>query len=369
MKLPLDGIFVLDFSTLLPGPLASLMMAEAGAEVLKVERPGYGDEMRTYEPRIGQDSANFVLLNRGKKSIVVDLKSPDASGILSTHIARADVLIEQFRPGTMDRLGLGFAAVQKINPRIIYCSITGWGQSGPLAQVAGHDLNYMAEVGLLDLVRDCNGAPALPPVLAADIAGGAYPSIMNILLALRHRDMTGIGMHLDISMADNLFVFHYWSLASHGADGRWPTPGGELVTGGTPRYRIYATADDRFVAAAPLEDKFWSAFCDVLEVPAALRGPDAPAAEVTAYLADRFRAHSSDHWRKLFARRDVCCNVAATLQEALANPHFRDRGLFSRSVTSCARAITALPVPLALQLRSAANCREAPSLGWSEPQS
>jgi crotonobetainyl-CoA:carnitine CoA-transferase CaiB-like acyl-CoA transferase len=363
VKLPLDGIFVLDFSTLLPGPLASLIMAEAGAEVLKVERPGRGDEMRAYEPRIGDDSANFVLLNRGKGSIAIDLKSPGALDALSPYMARADVLIEQFRPGVMDRLGLGFAALQKINPKIIYCSITGWGQNGPLANVAGHDLNYMAEVGLLDLVRDGNGAPALPPVLAADIAGGAYPAVMNILLALRQADVTGVGAHLDISMAENLFVFHYWGLANHGADSRWPKPAGELITGGTPRYQIYRTADDRFVAAAPLEDRFWDAFCDLLQVPASLRGPDASAAAVTAFLADRFRARNSGHWRKQFAGRDICCNVVATLQEALANPHFRERGVFSKTVASDARAIPALPVPVVSQWRSAAISRDAPSLG------
>lgn len=366
VKLPLEGIFVLDFSTLLPGPFASLLMAEAGAEVLKVERPEQGDEMRTYQPRIGEASANFVLLNRGKQSISVDLKHPQALATLSPLIARADVLIEQFRPGVMTRLGLDFEALRKINPRLIYCSITGWGQSGPLAHVAGHDLNYMAEAGLLDLVRDSAGAPALPPILAADIAGGAYPAFMNILLAIRQRDATGVGVHLDVSMAENLFAFHYWGLASHGAAGCWPTPGGELVTGGSPRYRIYATADERFIAAAPLEDKFWNALCELLEVPAHLRAADAAPEAVTAFLADRFRARSSDHWRQVFAGRDICCNVVSTLQEAVAHPHFRSRGVFSREVTFGTRTLGALPVPVAPQLRSTAISRESPSLGLLE---
>lgn len=360
--LPLDGVFVLDFSTLLPGPLAGLILAEAGAEVLKIERPGTGDEMRSYEPRLGTDSANFALLNRGKASIAVDLKLPDAIETLRPQLERADVIIEQFRPGVMERLGLGYDAVRQINPGVIYCSITGWGQDGPMANVAGHDLNYMAEVGLLDLVRGADGAPALPPVLAADIAGGAYPAVMNILLALRRRDATGEGMAIDVAMAEALFTFHYWSIGGNAADGRWPVPGGDLVTGGTPRYRIYRTADDRFVAAAPLEEKFWQALCELLDIPAELRGPDASSEAAGACVAERFLAKTANQWRAAFAGRDLCCNVVATLEEALANPHFRDRGLLAAKVASGSDQGCALPLPVAPTLRTADRVRYSPAL-------
>ncbi|MBB4640385.1 crotonobetainyl-CoA:carnitine CoA-transferase CaiB-like acyl-CoA transferase [Rhizorhapis suberifaciens] len=242
---PLDGILVLDFSTLLPGPLASLLLAEAGARVVKLERPDRGDEMRTYEPKLGKSSANFVMLNRGKQSIKIDLKAPEAIARLEPLIKRADVLIEQFRPGVMDRLGLGYTQVRAINPQIIYCSITGWGQSGPKRDVAAHDLNYMAESGVLGLARDQQGAPALPPILAADIGGGTYPAMINILLALRQRDMTGLGSYLDIAMAENLFTFAYWGLAEGLGCGQWPTEGEGLVTGSSPRYQIYRTADNQ----------------------------------------------------------------------------------------------------------------------------
>jgi len=204
---PLDGILVLDFSTLLPGPMASLMLAEAGAQVIKIERPGSGDEMRSYEPKVDADSVNFHVLNRGKRSISIDLKATDAVERLRPLIERADVVIEQFRPGVMDRLGLGAAAVHAINPRIIYCSITGWGQTGPKAQTAAHDLNYMAETGLLGLTGGRDSAPVLPPVLAADIAGGSMPAVINILLALRQRDQSGKGAVLDIAMGESLFCF------------------------------------------------------------------------------------------------------------------------------------------------------------------
>lgn len=268
---PLDGLLVLDFSTLLPGPLASLLLAEAGARVVKIERPDHGDEMRTYEPKIGKSSANFVMLNRGKQSIKIDLKAPDAIARLEPLIKRADVLIEQFRPGVMDRLGLGYNDIRQLNPQIIYCSITGWGQSGPKKDIAAHDLNYMAESGILGLARNQEGAPMLPPILAADIAGGSYPAIINILLALRQRDLTGVGSYLDIAMAENLFTFAYWGLGEGLGCGQWPIGGKGLVTGSTPRYQIYRTADGRYLAAAPLEDKFWANFCEIIELPEEMR--------------------------------------------------------------------------------------------------
>lgn len=191
MSRPLEGVKVLDFSTLLPGPVCTLILAEAGAEVIKIERPGAGDEMRTYVPRSGADSVNFALLNRGKQSIAIDLKDPDQRERLMPLIREADVVVEQFRPGVMDRLGLGYEALAQINPGIIYCAITGYGQSGPRSLVAAHDLNYVSESGMLSLTAGADGAPVLPPALIADIAGGAYPAVINILMALRERDRSG----------------------------------------------------------------------------------------------------------------------------------------------------------------------------------
>src|SRR5262245_35514870 len=171
---PLTGILVLDFSTLLPGPLATLLLAEAGAEVIKIERPGVGDEMRTYTPKFGTDSVNFAMLNRAKRSIAIDLKEAGAVARLMPLVASADVIVEQFRPGVMDRLGLGYDAVSRANPRIVYCAITGYGQSGPRASTAAHDLNYCADTGLLALAAGRDGAPVPPAALVADNGGGRY---------------------------------------------------------------------------------------------------------------------------------------------------------------------------------------------------
>ena len=261
MSQPLKGVCVLDFSTLLPGPLATLMLADAGAEIIKIERPGTGDEFRSFVPKFGHSSVNFALVNRGKRSVTIDLKAADAQTRLRPLIERADVVVEQFRPGVMDRLGFGYDALAAISPRIVYCAITGYGQTGPKAQVAAHDLNYLAETGLLGLAAGADGAPIVPPALIADIAGGAYPAMINILLALRERDISGRGCRLDVAMTDNLFTFMYWALGNGQAAGKWPRPGDELVSGGSPRYQIYRTRDDTFLAAAPMEQRFWDNFC------------------------------------------------------------------------------------------------------------
>ena len=363
---PLEGLLVLDFSTLLPGPMASLILAEAGARVVKIERPGRGDEMRSYEPKLGDDSVNFVLLNRGKQSIAIDLKSPDALDRLRPLLARADVVIEQFRPGVMERLGLGYAALSRINPGLIYCSITGWGQTGPKAQTAAHDLNYMAETGVLGLAAGADGAPVLPPVLAADIAGGTLPAVVNILLALRQRDQTGQGALLDIAMADNMFSFAYWGLGNGFAGAGWPKPGGELVTGGSPRYQIYRTADGRYLAAAPLEDKFWENFTGIVDLPEPLRDPAASPAAVIAAVGARIATRDAEAWRAAFAGQDVCCSIVATLEEAVADPQVAARRVFGHILKINGQELPSLPVPLAPVFRPDPTRAAAPRHGETQ---
>lgn len=360
---PLAGIRVLDFSTLLPGPLATLILAEAGAEVIKIERPGRGDEMRSYLPKFGADSVNFALLNRGKKSIAIDLKDAAARESLLPLIKEADVVVEQFRPGVMDRLGLGYDALNAINPRIIYCAITGYGQTGPRAGVAAHDINYVAESGMLSLAAGEDGAPIVPPALIADIGGGTYPAVINILLALRARDASGIGCKLDIAMGDNLFTFLYWAMGNGLAAGEWPKPGDELVTGGSPRFFIYRTRDDKFIAAAPLEQKFWENFCEAISLDAKFRDDSLDAQATKRAVAQRLREKTAAEWQSIFAGKDLCSCVVATMQEALNDPHFKARGLFSRKVTADGKAIIALPVPVADVFRARQTEAGYPALG------
>lgn len=350
---PCDGLVVLDFSTLLPGPLATLMLAEAGARVIKIEKPGGGDEMRAYPPFWGDSGTNFAMLNAGKESLVVDLKTPEGRRRLMPLIETADVLVEQFRPGVMKRLGLDHATLAAVNPRLVYCSITGYGQTGPKRDRAGHDIDYLAESGLLALSTGSPAAAVLPPVLAADIAGGAYPALVNILMALMRRAVTGRGAHLDVAMTENLMPFAYWALGQGWFGGAWPGDGGGLVTGASPRYGLHRSRDGRLVAVAALEPKFWDVFCEVIGLEPELRDDARDPAATRAAIADRIAAADAEVWQARFDAADCCCTVVRDLAEAMADPHFRERGVFARSIrNSEGRVGRALPLPLAPEFRA-----------------
>jgi len=346
MIAPLAGVTVLDFSTLLPGPFGTLLLAEAGAEVIKVERTGSGDEMRNREPRVGRDSATFALLNRGKRSIAVDLKDPSAVARLKPLIEKADVLVEQFRPGVMQRLGLGYDAMRAVNPKLIYCSLTGYGQKGERAQRAGHDINYLADAGLLSLV-----------------AGGSYPLVINILLALMQRQRTGAGCFIDVAMTDNVVCLGYWGLARGWAAQQWPQLDAEVLSGGLARYRTYKTRDGRFIAVGALEQKFWAEFCDIVGLAADLRDDRRTPQQSIRAVAERLAAYDAAHWEKAFAGRDICCSVIKSLEEAAHDPALNARGLFGRRAEADGESITALPVPVANGLREGAVVRPVPALG------
>lgn len=355
---PLDGILVVDFSTLLPGPLATLMLAEAGAEVVKIERPG-GEDMRAYPPFVDNVSVPFAMLNRGKASVEIDLKDEAARGRLWPLLARADVVVEQFRPGVMDRLGLGYEAIRVVNPGVIFCSITGYGQSGPRADEAGHDLNYQGAAGVLAL----GAGHAVPSTLTADIAGGTFPAVTNILMALIRRGRTGAGAKLDIAMADAMFTFALFAHGEAGATGAAPKPGAWLLHGGSPRYQLYPLADGRLLAVGALEEKFWRAFTALVGLPWDLiddrRDPAATKAAIAAWAAGQ----SSDALRPRLAAADCCATIVATLDEALADPHFVGRGLFDHHVDVGTRAISACVMPIERTFRAPTRTVAAPRLG------
>jgi alpha-methylacyl-CoA racemase len=361
---PLEGVFVLDFSTLLPGPMATLLLAEAGAQVVKIERPEGGEDMRGYTPRWGADGVNFAMLNRGKKSLALDLKDPQQRAKLDPLLARADIIVEQFRPGVMQRLGLDYDSLAKINPRIIYCSITGYGQAGPKRDAAGHDLNYIGDTGLLALSMGGKDQPVVPPALIADIAGGAYPAVMNILLAVVERARTGKGRYLDIAMTDNLFPFMYWALGEGLATGQWPGNGDSLVTGGSACYRLYPTRDGNVVAAAPIELKFWQNFCAIIGLEPQFAA-DRSSAATSARVAEIIRGQDAATWESRFREQDCCCTVVKSAREALRDPHFIARGLFAHKLINAqGQIIPAVPVPVNDAFRAAADRPiAAPTLG------
>ena len=364
MTQPLDDILVLDFSTLLPGPMATLMLAEAGAEVIKLERPGTGEDMRLTDPQIEGRSVGYAILNRGKKSIALDLKAEGAVASLRSLIEKADVIVEQFRPGVMDRLGLGYDAVRALNPGIIFCSITGYGQTGPKRNAAGHDMNYVGDAGVLSLSSGATDSPTAPFGLIADIGGGTYPAVMNILLALRQRDKTGQGAHLDVAMSEGAFAFAYWAHAKGVVAGEPIENGGDRLTGGRARYRLYSASDGRQVAVGALEQKFWDAFCGVIDLPQHLRDDLVDPAATKAEVARRLAAKPSDHWAPLLEAADCCCTIVKTPAEAAVDPHFTARGTFGRVVSVGGVQVPALPLPIAPEFRSAASdTPAAPDLG------
>jgi crotonobetainyl-CoA:carnitine CoA-transferase CaiB-like acyl-CoA transferase len=365
---PLSGIKILDFTTLLPGPLAGLILAEAGAEVTKVERPE-GEEIRKYVPRWGSESIQYNMLNRGKRSITVDLKDNAARARLEPMIQEADILIEQFRPGVMARLGLHYDAVRKIKPDIIYCSITGYGQHGPKAAVAGHDLNYIAETGLLSLSFGNQTKTVVPPALVADIGGGTVPTVINILLALLRRNASGEGSYIDIAMADTMFTYAWWAFGLGQALGEWPGNGDALLTGGSPRYQILPTRDGRFVAIAALEQKFWEILCELIGLEERLRDDSVDPVATTGAIRAIIGNRTAEEWEKVFDGKDCATNVVRTLDEAVRNPHFMERGLFDFVLENDAgNRIPALPVPVAPQFRGDRSAaKRAPALGADDP--
>lgn len=353
--LPLDDLTVLDFSTLLPGPLASLFLAEAGARVIRIERPG-GEEMRRFPPRFGETSAPYAVLNRGKASVEIDLKAEGALARLTPLIEGADILIEQFRPGVMDRLGFGHETLSLINPRLICCSISGYGQSGPRAGEAGHDINYQAIGGLLGQSLKPGDPPPLPPPLAADIAGGTMPALLNILLALRQRERSGLGCHLDIAMVDAMPIFAWYGLAQGQASGSYPQGGEGLLTGASPRYGLYATADGWFLAVGAIEAKFWEIFCETIDLELALRDDRNDPQGTRTAIAAIIAAQPAAHWREQLEPRDCCCTVVRTLDEALADPHLTVRGLFdAQAEEPGGRRLVSTPLPLAPVFRDRLN--------------
>jgi crotonobetainyl-CoA:carnitine CoA-transferase CaiB-like acyl-CoA transferase len=359
---PLSGLLVLDFSTLLPGPLAGLMLAEAGAEVIKIERPG-GEDARRFAPMLSGESASFAMLNRGKKSMSVDLKDKAEIERLMPLIKRADILLEQFRPGVMARLGLGYEQLRAINPRLIYCSISGYGQTGPREDEAGHDINYIGNTGLLDLQPGTPEHPVVPPMLAADIAGGSFPAVINILLALRAREQRGQGCFIDIAMTDAMFTFGWNALAIGSATGQFPKPGEHWLTGGSPRYQLYVTKDKQFVACGALEPKFWDSFTKAIGLaPDFIDDKRDPMATRDA-IARIVAARTADEWKPVFAKADCCVSVLVPLENALRDPHFVERGLFAHHVAlGSGKTLPALPVPIDPQFRDKPQAKKAPPL-------
>jgi alpha-methylacyl-CoA racemase len=327
---PLHGLRILDLTRLLPGPLATQHLADHGAEVIKLEDTGAGDYARTMGAMGGDTSYLFQVVNRNKKSLRLDLKHPDGKALFLRLVAGADAVVEGFRPGVMDRLGLGYEALAAINPRLVYCSITGYGQIGPYALRAGHDVNYIGYAGVLDQIGTAGGAPAIPNLQIGDLLGGTMTAVMGMLMALIDARGSGRGRHVDVSMTDAALAHAIFPLVEVLAHGGVRPRGDDLVTGGVPCYGVYETADARHMAVGSLEEKFWHLTCDTLGRPDLkpfhlATGED--GARARAEVAAVFRSRTQAAWVAVFDDLDCCVTPVLRLEESLDNPHFLARGM------------------------------------------
>jgi crotonobetainyl-CoA:carnitine CoA-transferase CaiB-like acyl-CoA transferase len=340
---PLAGVRVLDLSRLLPGPYCTLVLADLGAEVVKVEDTEGGDYIRAMGPFVDGESSYFLALNPGKKSVSLNLKAPAGRGLFLRLAATARVVVESFRPGAVDRLGIGYEAVRAVNPGVVYCSISGYGQDGPDRDLAGHDLDFSARAGILGLCGRPGQLPTIPPVQIADLSSALFAAT-GILAALRESDRTGAGRYLDIGMLDSALALMVMPVAEYVA-GERAGRGRMPLSGKHPCYNVYRTRDGRDISLAALERKFWEGFCrkvgrdDLLPLQFSERPEDFALFEAL------FASRTAAEWREFLAGTDFCCGVVPTIEEVFADPQVAARGLVIPSLPSGPR-VTRLGHPL-----------------------
>jgi len=330
MHAPLRGVRVLDLSRLIPGPFCTLILSDLGASVDKLEDPHVGDYLRVFPPFKRGLSGRFNALNRDKRSLCLDLKKPEGRDALLQLAKNYDVVVESFRPGVLDKLGVGFAALSEKNPRLILLSISGYGQDGPYRERAGHDLNYIALGGVLGLAGPPDRPPPVPAVQLADIAGGALFGAVGILAALYEREKSGRGQQIDLSMCEGALAFAIPELGNFDAAGTPPRRGGELLIGGVACYGIYRTKDGRFLSVGALEPKFWAAFNTAIGRPvdmSELVAPEAEQARVRGEIQAILETRTRDEWEQILVG-DVCVEPVLAADELAAHPQHRARGMF-----------------------------------------
>ncbi|MBW2441916.1 MAG: CoA transferase [Deltaproteobacteria bacterium] len=312
----LSGITVIDLSRLLPGPYCSMILADHGARVIAVE-----------DKRFLADGLFFNLINRNKEHMSLNLKTDQGREIFSRLLEKADVLMEGFRPGVVDRLGVDYKTVSGVNPKIIYCAITGYGQNGPFRDRVGHDVNYLSYAGVLDLIGEKDRPPSIPGVQIADIAGGGMNAAIGILLALFARQQTGRGQYIDVSMTDGMVGFLPAALFFRQLTGQEPRRADGLLSHRYACYNTYETADGRYLSIGAVENRFWMQLCDTLEVPeyGPLQYDDQRREEILQYMRATFKQKTLDEWDAILADLDICWGKIQSTREVLEDPLFRQR--------------------------------------------
>lgn len=332
---PLDGVRVLDLSRLLPGPFCTLVLSDLGASVDKLEDPFVGDYIRVLPPTKDGLSGRFNALNRDKRSVCLDLKRPEGRAAFLRMIPRYDVVVESFRPGVMDRLGIGFDALARVNPRVVLCSISGYGQNGPYRERAGHDLNYIGLAGVLGMTGRRGEGPTMPGVQIADIAGGGLWGAVGILAGVLAARATGQGRHLDVSMCEGALAMMIPDLGNLDAGAEVPRRGEATLNGGLACYGVYRTKDDRYLSVGALEPKFWLAFNQAIgraggppDWLAELAGGAAEQERVRREIQAILETRTRDEWEAVLAGADACVEPVLEPEELATHPQHRARGVF-----------------------------------------
>ncbi len=363
---PLAGVRVLDLTRLLPGPMCTLYLADLGADVVKVEDTGAGDYARTLSATPGAPVAGttawYRALNRNKRSLAIDLKTASGHAAFMALARAADVIVEGFRPGVVRQLRVDYETVRADNPRIVYCAVSGYGQTGPRAAAAGHDINYLGYAGTLEYTGARDGPPSLANLQIADLLGGAASAAIGILGALFGAARTGRGRYVDVAMTDAVLAHQIFLLGALEDAGSVAPRGCDLLTGGVPCYGVYATRDGRFVAVGALEAKFWRTLCDAIERPDLVPLQFATGAEgerVRGALEAIFATATLAQWRERLEHLDCCVTPVLTFEEALADPQFAARGMTLRAADGARQYAP----PFTLSPSSFALVREAPRQG------
>lgn len=359
---PLAGIRILDFTRLLPGPLATMMLAEMGAEVIKIEDPDSPDPMRTYPPFTGSESALYLAVNRSKRSLAVNYAGKEGRAVILDLAAGADIVIEQFRPGYLGRIGLGYADFSRANQKIIFVSLTGYGQSGPYSGKAGHDVNYIGYTGLLDSTGDAG--PVIPGGQVADVAG-AYAAVAACLAALHSRDKTGKGQSIDVSMLDAALPYMTLPFAWHFSASPLQAKGLNPLSGSLPCYGVYECADGEYVALGAVEAKFWERFCEVIGSPGLRAGQYSfdDGESVKKEVAAIFKTRTRDEWAAAMANEDFCLSPVLGIQDVERDPHLRDRAMFVEHSHPAYGVSRGIGPPIKFAGTAAASSWAAPCLG------
>jgi alpha-methylacyl-CoA racemase len=367
----LSDVRVLDLTRLLPGGFCSLLLADLGAEVLKVEDTGMGDYIRWAPPYYGSDeqqalgtrSSLYLSLNRGKRSVRLDLKSERGREALLRLVTDYDVVLDGFRPGVLDKLGVGYERLREANPRIVFCAITGYGQDGPYAQRAGHDMNYLGLVGLLGLTGAKDGPPVQSAGQIADLGGGALMAVFGVMAALHERERSGEGQMVDISMADGALSWLAMVAGRYFCDEDVPRRGEQQLAGGLVCYLPYEAADG-WVTCGALEPKFWAAFCDGIDRPDLVEKQfEAPGSEAWAEVAAVFRTRSRAEWTAFNDERDCCIEPVLDLDEALDSELVRARGMVTAIEQPELGTVRQLGNPVKLSRTPADPTGPAPAFG------